>query len=115
MIRFEEYDHYIKPGCTDLRKGALKLSLIVQDEMELNPFSKSIFMFCSKNRKTIKAILWDGNGWFEITKRLDYKSTFSWPRTEEASRSMDLEDIRYLLRGADVFKIFPNYRPTFAG
>lgn len=53
MIKFEEYGYYIKPGCTDLRKGALKLSLIVQDEMELNPFTKSIFMFCSKNRKTI--------------------------------------------------------------
>ena len=45
MIKFEEYDYYIKPGCPDLRKGALKLSLIVQDEMELNPFTKSIFMF----------------------------------------------------------------------
>ena len=22
MIKFEEYDYYIKPGCTDLRKGA---------------------------------------------------------------------------------------------
>ena len=53
MIKFGEHDFYIKPGCTDLRKGALKLSLIVQDEMELNPFTKSIFMFCSKNRKTI--------------------------------------------------------------
>ena len=53
MIKFGEHDYYIKPGCTDLRKGALKLSLIVQDEMELNPFTKSIFMFCSKNRKTI--------------------------------------------------------------
>lgn len=53
MIKFEEYDYYIKPGYTDLRKGALKLSLIVQDEIELNPFIKSIFMFCSKNRKTI--------------------------------------------------------------
>ena len=53
MNKFEEYDNYIKQGCTDLRKGALKLSLIVQDEIELNPFTKSIFMFCSKNRKTI--------------------------------------------------------------
>ena len=53
MIKFGEHDFYIKPGCTDLRKGALKLSLIVQDEIELNPFIKSIFMFCSKNRKTI--------------------------------------------------------------
>ena len=53
MTKFEEYDYYIKPGCPDFRKGALKLSLIVQDEIELNPFTKSIFMFCSKNRNTI--------------------------------------------------------------
>ena len=92
MIKFEEYDYYIKPRYTDLRKGALKLSLIVQDEMEMNPFSKSIFMFCNKNRKTIKAILWDGNGWFEITKRIDYQSRFSWPKTEESSKSISLDE-----------------------
>lgn len=92
MIKIEKYDYYIKPGYTDLRKGALKLSLIVQDGMEMNPFSKSIFMFCSKNRKTIKAILWDGNGWFEITKRLDYQSRFSWPKTEESSKSISLDE-----------------------
>lgn len=92
MIKFEEYDYYIKPGYTDLRKEALKLSLIVQDEMEMNPFSKSIFMFCSKNRKTIKVILWDGNEWFEITKRLDYQSRFSWPKTEESSKSISLDE-----------------------
>lgn len=115
MIKFEEYEYYIKPGYTDLRKGAAKLSVIVQEEMELNPFTKAIFMFCSKNKKTIKSILWDGNGWFEITKRLDYRSTFSWPKTEEASKSISLDDVRYILKGADVFRIFPNYRPEIAG
>lgn len=30
--------------------------------MALNPFSKSIFVFCSKNRRTTKAILLDGSG-----------------------------------------------------
>lgn len=107
MIKFEEYEYYIKPGYTDLRKGAVKLSVIVQDEMELNPFTKAVFMFCSKNRKTIKAILWDGNGWLEIAKRLDYRSTFSWPKTEEASRSICLEDVKYILSGADIFRSFP--------
>ena len=37
MIKFEEYEYYIKPGYTDLRKGAVKLSVVVQNEMELNP------------------------------------------------------------------------------
>ena len=115
MIKFEEYEYYIKPGYTDLRKGAVKLSVIVQDEMELNPFNKAVFMFCSKNRKTIKAILWDGNGWLEIAKRLDYRSTFSWPKTEEASRSICLEDVKYILSGADIFRSFPRYSPEIAG
>lgn len=115
MIKFEEYEYYIKPGYTDLRKGSLKLSIIVQEEMSLNPFDKAIYLFCSRNRKTIKAILWDGNGWFEIIKRLDYKSTFSWPKTEEASKRIKIEEIRYLLRGADVFRMFPEYKPEIAG
>lgn len=115
MIKFDEYEYYIRPGYTDMRKGANKLSLMVQYEMKLNPFSKSIFLFCGRNRKTIKGIVWDGNGWFELTKRLDCGSTFPWPRTEEASRSMSLEDVRYLLRGADVFRKFPEYYPEIAG
>lgn len=115
MINFEEYEYYIRPGYTDMRKGAQKLSLMVQDEMNLNPFSKSVFLFCSRSRKTVKGILWDGNGWFELTKRLDCRSGFSWPRTEEASRHITLEDIRYLLKGADVFRTFPEYYPEIAG
>ena len=115
MIKFEEYEYYIRPGFTDMRKGAVMLSIIVQEEMGMNPFSKSIFLFCGRNRKTVKAILWDGNGWFEIIKRLDYRSTFPWPRDEGEARGVTLGQIRLLLKGVDVFREFPEYRPEIAG
>ena len=115
MIKFEEYEYYIRPGYTDLRKGAVRLSLLVQDEMGMNPFSKSIFIFCSKSRKTIKAILWDGNGWFEITKRLDYRSTFPWPKDAEAAKGVSLHQVRLLLKGVVIFRKFPEYMPEIAG
>jgi transposase len=42
---------YIRPGYTDLRKGVNGLTAIIQEEMELNPLSGSVFLFCNRSRK----------------------------------------------------------------
>ena len=42
-INIEEYNIYIKPGITDLRKRAESLSFLVRNEMGLDPLEKSIF------------------------------------------------------------------------
>jgi transposase len=58
----KEYKIYIQPGKTDMRKAIKSLNEIIAYEMELDIYSKSIFIFCSKNRKTIKVVYWDKNG-----------------------------------------------------
>lgn len=50
QINLESYSFYIKPGAVDMRKGARSLAYIVQEEMGLAPFSKSVFVFCGKNK-----------------------------------------------------------------
>ena len=45
--------------------------MLVESEMELNPFGKSAYLFCSGSRKILKVIVWDGNGFWEMTKRLE--------------------------------------------
>jgi transposase len=50
---------YIRPGYTDMRKGANGLTAIIQEEMELNPLSGSVFLFCNRSRKVLKAVWWD--------------------------------------------------------
>ncbi len=58
-IKLEEYDFYIRPNVTDMRKGSTSLAYIVQNEMQLRPFDKAVFVFCGRSKKTIKAIVWD--------------------------------------------------------
>ena len=41
----KEYNIYIKPGFTDMRKHAGSLSLLARSEMGMDPRENSIFIF----------------------------------------------------------------------
>jgi transposase len=45
----------VKPGATDMRKQSAGLAAVVQEKMALDPFSKSLFIFCNRKRNLIKA------------------------------------------------------------
>ena len=49
---------YIACGYTDMRKSIDGLAAIVQEEFHLDPFSKSLFLFCGKRSDRIKGLLW---------------------------------------------------------
>ncbi len=114
-INLEAYNFFIKPGITDMRKGSPSLAYIVQNEMKLEPFSKAVFLFCGGTKRTIKAIVWDCNGWIEIIKRLECGSAFKWPNTEEEALQIEISDILLLLKGYDVFRRFPVLSPRYVG
>ena len=114
-IKLEDYNFYVRPGTTDMRKGSPSLAYIVQNEMELEPFSKAVFLFCGGTRKTIKAIVWDNNGWIEIIKRLECGSSFKWPNTEEEALQVEVSNLLLLLKGYDVWRRFPVLTPKYVG
>ena len=99
------YNYYIRPGVTDARKCWGGLSEIVQRQMKEDLFSKSMFLFCNRDRKVIKIILWD-NGYWVLQKRL-VKGTFCWPKTEEEVKKITVEDVIRLINGEDVFRRIP--------
>lgn len=99
------YKYYIRPGATDARKNWSRLGELVQEEMKQNLFAKSMFLFCNKNRKVLKIILWD-NGYWVLQKRL-VKGTFCWPQTEEEARQITADDVIRILSGEDVFRRLP--------
>ncbi len=106
-INIEEYNIYIKPGVTDLRKRAESLSFLIRNEMGLDPFEKSIFFFCSKNRRRIAAIVWDENGWLEITKKLEsYGGTYCWAKNEKQAEKVSIENIQEMLKGGNPWRRF---------
>jgi len=112
-LNVEEYDFYLKPGVTDMRNRCTGLSRIVQDQMMLMPFSKSVFLFCGKDRKKIVAIVWNNNGWIEISKRLECRGTFKWPDSEEAALRTNISQIILALKGVDIWRTLPLLSPEF--
>jgi transposase len=94
---------FIRPGCTDLRKASNGLTVIVQEEMKKDPFSGSVYMFCNRERRLLKAVYWERNGFWLSQKRLE-EERYPWPGTMEAARELSGEELKMLLAGINFFK-----------
>ena len=68
---------YIVTGYTDMRKGIDGLAQIVEGSVGKDAYSKAVYLFCGRNNTKMKALVWDGDGFLLLYKRLDTrKSTF---------------------------------------
>jgi len=94
---------FLRPGTTDLRKAVNGLSVIVQEDIEQDPFSGSVFLFCNRERKLLKAVYWDKTGFWLSQKRLE-KNRFPWPMDEKEARELTADELQMLLAGIDFFK-----------
>ena len=90
---------YLATGFTDLRRGMEGLAAIIRFQFELDPYDKdTLFLFCGKRSDRIKGLLWEGDGFLLLYKRLD-NGAFSWPRTETAAMEITPEQYRMLMKG----------------
>ena len=71
MIFDPKYPIFVHPEYTDMRKGHNSLASIVVRKMGLDLLGGSLFLFVSRNRKTCKALFFDGNGLVLVHKRLE--------------------------------------------
>jgi len=71
--------------------------------MHQDPFSGSVYLFCNRERKLLKAVYWDKTGFWLSQKRLE-KETFPWPRNEGEARELTAQQLQLLLAGIDFFK-----------
>lgn len=92
---------YLAVGATDMRKQINNLSILVQESMELDPFSGSMFVFCNRRRSTVKALYWDRNGFCLWQKRLE-RDRFRWPQTTEEVLRISPRELRWLLDGLEL-------------
>ena len=102
IIDLCEYQFYLKPGTTDMRKAINGLSQLIQNQMNHCPFSKSLFLFCGKTRQNLKIIYWDNNGFCLWQKKLE-KQKFPWPQTKEEALEITHDQLKMLLAGIDFF------------
>ena len=92
---------YIAVGYTDLRRGIDGLAAIVDSQFKMDPFTNTLFLFCGRRRDRIKGLLWEGDGFLLLYKRLE-SGTFQWPRTGEEARQLTAQQYRWLMEGLSI-------------
>lgn len=63
--------------------------------------SKGLYLFCGRRRDRIKGLIWEGDGFLLLYKRLD-SGVFRWPRNEMEARLLTEQEIRWLLEGLEL-------------
>ena len=93
---------YLATGYTDLRRGMEGLATIIRFRFQLDPYDKNtLFLFCGRRCDRIKGLLWEGDGFLLLYKRLD-NGAFSWPRTADEAMEITPEQYRMLMQGLEV-------------
>ena len=73
----------------DFRKGIDSLASVCRNILEADPFSGYLFVFTNKNKKSIKILVYDGQGFWLCTKRLSKGRFKFWPDST-CCRSLNL-------------------------
>ncbi|MBM7615155.1 IS66 family insertion sequence element accessory protein TnpB [Alkaliphilus hydrothermalis] len=99
---------YVACGHTDMRKSIDGLSAIVAQNFKLDPFDKSLFLFCGRRRDRLKGLLWEGDGFLLLYKRLE-GGKFNWPKDPREVMELTPQQYRWLVEGLSIHqkKIIP--------
>ena len=92
---------YIVTGYTDMRKGIDGLAQIVEGTIGKDVYSKAVYLFCGRNNTKMKALVWDGDGFLLLYKRLD-NGRYRWPRTECEAKQLTSQQLRWLMEGLEI-------------
>ncbi len=92
---------YVATGYTDLRKGIDGLALLIQEQFHLDPGDQSLFLFCGRRADRIKVLLWEGDGFVLLYKRLE-NGYFRWPRSAQEVQELDERQFRWLMEGLKI-------------
>ena len=101
MIKEIKGPYFIVCGYTDLRHGIDGLAGIIQQNNKLDVCSGALFLFCGRRCDRIKALLWDGDGFLLLYKRLD-NGRYRWPKTEAEARKLSPQQVRWLMEGLEI-------------
>lgn len=107
MFDLNENDRYFFfPEPVNMSRGIDGLSRLVSLHPAMSLVSGDIFVFFSHDRKRVKLLRWDGDGFILYYKRLA-RGTFDLPRysTENGVYELDWYTFYFLMRGISAQKL----------
>lgn len=93
---------YLACGHTDMRRQIDGLVQIIEQNFKLDPYMNAVFLFCGRKSDRIKAILFDGDGFLLMYKRLEGKGRFRWPRNTQEVQELTEQQYRWLMEGLSI-------------
>ena len=86
----------------DFRKGIDGLARVCREVLSSDPFSGCVFVFCNRSRKSVKILIYDGQGFWLCQKRLSKGRFRWWPHnTSKATAILQSHQLGVLLSGGD--------------
>lgn len=93
---------YIVCGHTDMRKSIDGLCIIVEEQLKMDPFNSSLYLFCGRKRDRLKALLWEKDGFVLLYKRLTGVGNYKWPRHQAEARNLTWKEFSWLMDGLEI-------------
>ena len=66
----------------------------------------TLFLFCGRRADRIKGLVWEGDGWLLLYKRVEL-GQFSWPRSSSELHELSTEQFHSLMQGLEVVPKHP--------
>lgn len=86
----------------DFRKGIDGLVAVCRQRLATDPMNGAVFIFGSRNRKSIKLLAYDGQGFWLFQKRLSQGRFGWWPKAgENAAERLEAHQLQLLLWNGD--------------
>lgn len=94
---------YVWSGPTDMRKGVNGLVGLAQSVIEREQMAHRLFIFCGRNKRNIKILEVDYDGYWLYQKVL-VTGKFQWPKTEKGNLMIDRRQLDWLLQGLSMIQ-----------
>lgn len=87
----------------DFRKSINGLSVLVEQELGLDPFGQALYVFINRQRTKLKVLYWHRNGFCLWMKRLEAEK-FAWPGERVGVEQISTQQLEWLLEGFDLWR-----------
>lgn len=71
----------------------------------------TLFLFCGRSASKIKGLLWEGDGFLLLYKRVE-AGHFAWPRNSSELRSLYPEQFKWLMSGFSIDPMIHEVTPS---
>lgn len=83
----------------DFRCGIDGFVACCRNHLQTDPRSGTLFVFINRRKTMVRSLVYDGTGYWLMTKRLSKGRFKSWPKSAEALNPIAAKQLRQLLTG----------------